>query len=330
MNKAISALLAASLVICLGGCTKTHSSTEDSSDDRAQSAAVTNNEEAAQPVQETLDSTGTRGAATFSYPSSWFITVDSDEQFQVRPSDSGATAMLRLNYLEANATEADLLAFAEGVGNSESVSGGTQNITKCTLDGLSGVTYDCDLIVSDSTFHCKGITVSSEKTLYTLMVGFSDNRYEIITTEIFESLKIDKTAEQNDEVSGNAQEAQGAQTSSETPEQSQATPEEESKAETEKPTTEQSNALRTAENYLDTMPFSKKGLIKQLKFEGYSDEAANWAADHCGADWMKQAEKAAESYLDLMGFSRSELIKQLEFEGYTSKQAAHGADSVGL
>lgn len=88
------------------------------------------------------------------------------------------------------------------------------------------------------------------------------------------------------------------------------------------------NALQSAKNYLFVMPFSYRGLIEQLKFEGYSTTEATYAADNCGADWYEQAVKAAENYLDLMSFSRSGLIEQLEFEGYTHDQAVYGVDKA--
>lgn len=92
----------------------------------------------------------------------------------------------------------------------------------------------------------------------------------------------------------------------------------------------QQNALRTAANYLDTMPFSYSGLIDQLEYEGYSTEDATFAADYCGADWNEQAALKAQDYLDFMGFSRSGLIDQLMYEGFTREQAEYGVDSVGL
>ncbi|NMF26657.1 hypothetical protein HF885_09525 [Olsenella umbonata] len=95
-------------------------------------------------------------------------------------------------------------------------------------------------------------------------------------------------------------------------------------------TVSQSNALARAASYLDYTSFSYKSLIDQLEFEGFSSEDATFAADHCGADWMVQAEKKARQYMDYSSFSRASLIGQLEFEGFTAEQAAHGADSVGL
>lgn len=92
----------------------------------------------------------------------------------------------------------------------------------------------------------------------------------------------------------------------------------------------QKNAVRSAESYLDTMAFSRSGLIDQLEYEGYSTKDATYAVDTVSPNWNEQAAKAAESYLDTMAFSRSGLIEQLEYEGYTHKQAVYGVDKAGL
>ena len=89
------------------------------------------------------------------------------------------------------------------------------------------------------------------------------------------------------------------------------------------------NALGSAKSYLWSMAFSYKGLIKQLEYEGYTEEEAVYAADNCGADWNEQAAKSAKQYLDTMSFSRSGLFEQLEYEGFTHEQAVYGAESVG-
>lgn len=89
------------------------------------------------------------------------------------------------------------------------------------------------------------------------------------------------------------------------------------------------NALRQANQYLNAMAFSYSGLVEQLEYEGYSNEDATYAVDHCGADWNEQAAKKAKEYLDTMAFSRSGLIEQLEYEGFTSAQAEYGAKQNG-
>jgi colicin import membrane protein len=96
-------------------------------------------------------------------------------------------------------------------------------------------------------------------------------------------------------------------------------------------TTSQDNAVRTANDYLDgPSAFSRKGLIDQLKFEGYSAVDATYAVDNVSVDWDEQAAKSAQSYVDMQGFSRSGLIEQLEFEGFTRTQATYGVNAVGL
>ena len=101
-------------------------------------------------------------------------------------------------------------------------------------------------------------------------------------------------------------------------------------------TTAQKNAYKAAQNYLDTMAFSKKGLIDQLSSEygdGYEKADATFAVETLEkeglVDWNEQAEKAAKNYLETMSFSKDGLIEQLESEygdQFTHEQAVHGAD----
>jgi len=94
-------------------------------------------------------------------------------------------------------------------------------------------------------------------------------------------------------------------------------------------TVSQSNAVDKAKSYLSFTAFSRDGLIKQLEFEGFSNEDAVYGADTVGANWMEQALKSAKNYLDFSAFSRKGLINQLEFEGYTNEEAIYGVDGVG-
>ncbi|MCR5797635.1 MAG: Ltp family lipoprotein [Eubacterium sp.] len=83
------------------------------------------------------------------------------------------------------------------------------------------------------------------------------------------------------------------------------------------------NALIKAKQYLNYTAFSKKGLKKQLKFEGYTSKEADYGVKHCGANWKKQAVKKAKQYLNYSAFSKKGLYKQLLFEGFTKKQAKY-------
>jgi hypothetical protein len=89
-------------------------------------------------------------------------------------------------------------------------------------------------------------------------------------------------------------------------------------------------AVRSAKQYLHTLPFSLRGLASQLRYEGFSRSDATYGASHSGANWMKQAVRAARHYLRTMPFSRSSMVQQLVYEKYTHPQALHGAIAVGL
>ena len=89
-------------------------------------------------------------------------------------------------------------------------------------------------------------------------------------------------------------------------------------------------AVRAAKEYLQSQAFSLKGLIGQLRYEGYSKNDATYGAKHSGANWMKQAVKSAKQYLRMEAFSLSGLVAQLQYEGFTHAQAVHGARAAGL
>jgi hypothetical protein len=92
----------------------------------------------------------------------------------------------------------------------------------------------------------------------------------------------------------------------------------------------QQNAIKQAENYIESMPFSEKGLINQLVFEGYSQEDAIFAVKNIQVDWRYQAVRHAKQYLESMPFSKSGLIEQLIYEGYSKEDATYAASQVGL
>lgn len=103
------------------------------------------------------------------------------------------------------------------------------------------------------------------------------------------------------------------------------------KEEPKKPTMtmSQQNALREAQDYLNYTAFSRKGLIEQLEFGGYSNADATFAVDSVNADWNQQAAIMAQDYLDYTSFSRQGLVDQLVFSGFTKEQAEHGVTQVG-
>ena len=89
------------------------------------------------------------------------------------------------------------------------------------------------------------------------------------------------------------------------------------------------NAVQEALDYLDSLAFSREGLIHQLEYEGYSHEEAVYGVDNCGADWYEQAVLMAINYIDYSAFSESRLIKQLEYEDFTNEEAVYGVKNCG-
>jgi hypothetical protein len=97
----------------------------------------------------------------------------------------------------------------------------------------------------------------------------------------------------------------------------------------------QSNAVRSAKQYLSMQGFSRNGLIQQLSSdagEGYKIADATIAVDSLNVDWNQQAVKSARQYLNMQGFSCKGLIQQLSSSAgdrYTTSQATYGAKQAG-
>ena len=93
-------------------------------------------------------------------------------------------------------------------------------------------------------------------------------------------------------------------------------------------------ALKAAEQYLMTMPFSKQGLYRQLTADTgskFPPEAAQYAVDNVKADWKENAAKAAANYLQIMPMSREELLQQLTNDAgdqYTMEEAQYGVEKA--
>lgn len=93
-------------------------------------------------------------------------------------------------------------------------------------------------------------------------------------------------------------------------------------------TTGQSNAVSKANDYIKYMPFSKKGLIGQLEYEGFTNAEASYAVEHIIVNWKEQAVLKAEQYLKSSSFSKQGLIDQLLYEEFTNEEAQYGADKA--
>lgn len=97
----------------------------------------------------------------------------------------------------------------------------------------------------------------------------------------------------------------------------------------------QSNAVRSAKQYLSISGFSRDGLIQQLSSnagDGYDVADATVAVDSLNVDWNAQAVRSAKQYLQISGFSCDGLIEQLSSNAgdkYTVSQATYGAQQAG-
>lgn len=101
-------------------------------------------------------------------------------------------------------------------------------------------------------------------------------------------------------------------------------------------TVSQSNAVRSAKQYLSFSGFSRNGLIGQLSSDagdGYDIADATVAVDTLNIDWNMEAARSAKQYLSFSGFSCKGLINQLSSSAgdkYTVEQATYGAKQVGI
>ena len=91
---------------------------------------------------------------------------------------------------------------------------------------------------------------------------------------------------------------------------------------------EYQSALKTAQNYNNTMPMSKQGLYDQLTSEygeKFPAEEAQYAIDNIEADWNANALATAKSYQESMDMSIEAIRDQLTSE-YGEKFTAEEAD----
>ena len=92
--------------------------------------------------------------------------------------------------------------------------------------------------------------------------------------------------------------------------------------------TELENAIESAEAYSNVFAYSKKELIEQLKYEGFSEDIAECAVKSINANWKENCVRSAYSYLDLSPFSKEELIHQLDYDGFTAEEIDYAMNQI--
>ena len=92
--------------------------------------------------------------------------------------------------------------------------------------------------------------------------------------------------------------------------------------------TELENAIESAEAYSNVFAYSKKYLIEQLKYEGFSEEIAECAVKSINANWKENCVRSAHSYLEIISYSKEELIHQLDYVGFTAEEIDYAMNKI--
>ena len=92
--------------------------------------------------------------------------------------------------------------------------------------------------------------------------------------------------------------------------------------------TELENAIESAEAYSNIFAYSKKGLIENLKYDGFSEDIAECAAKSINANWKENCVRSAHSYLEIISYSKEELIHQLDYVGFTAEEIDYAMNQI--
>ena len=99
-------------------------------------------------------------------------------------------------------------------------------------------------------------------------------------------------------------------------------------------TAEYRNALNNAKQYLEIFDYSKQRLYEQLVSpygEGFSEKAAQYAVENCGANWWQNAVDEGRNYLEIFDWSKQRLYDQLSsaYGGkFTEAQAQYAVNVI--
>lgn len=93
-------------------------------------------------------------------------------------------------------------------------------------------------------------------------------------------------------------------------------------------TREEQDALDHALELLETIPYSREGLISQMVHDGYAEAAAAAAVDRTGLDWKEQAVKSAEEYVKYLPMSRTGVAQMLEYDRFTPDEVAYAMEQL--
>jgi hypothetical protein len=259
--------------------------------------------------------------------------------YYLEKGDSLPMVMVYNDSLEADPTEANLEAVYQGMlGGFDDVHSEEKTIS--SLNGIYGYKFKVTGVLPDiGTVDYYGFFFITDKfgdqNYYAFVISFkpgtAETKYAGFVDDFLGNIRMVDSSEipsdESSDLSSADDESVGPITDNDAPASGNQQP---SRDISQEGSASQTDPVSMAKSYLNTLAFSRQGLIEQLEFEGFSNADAVYGADNSGADWNEQAVKCAKSYLDYLAFSRQELIEQLEFEGFTHEQAVHGVNANGL
>lgn len=93
-------------------------------------------------------------------------------------------------------------------------------------------------------------------------------------------------------------------------------------------TKEEQDALDYALALLETVAYSREGLISQMVHDGYEEAVAAAAADRTGLDWKAQAVRSAQECVLHLAVSRTGVAQMLEYERFTADETAYAMEQL--
>lgn len=88
-------------------------------------------------------------------------------------------------------------------------------------------------------------------------------------------------------------------------------------------------ALKAVQKVMDQGWNSYETVVWALEREGFTHEAAVYAADNCGVDWKEEALKDARG-ATAAGFSEEEVLAFLQSSGFTDEEIAYAMENCGI
>ena len=93
-------------------------------------------------------------------------------------------------------------------------------------------------------------------------------------------------------------------------------------------TREEQDALDYALALLETVAYSREGIISQMVHDGYEEAVAAAAADRTGTDWKAQAVRSAQECVLHLAVSRTGVAQMLEYERFTADETVYAMEQL--